>query len=138
MPVLVDTSIWSLLLRRDQHGLSSSERRVVEVLRDLVAEKRVRVIGPIRQEILSGIRETAQFERLKHRFRDFEDELLSGVDYEIAAEINCKCRSVGVAVSSIDCLICAVAVSRGWEVFTRDQDFKCYAQVTSLRLFALP
>jgi predicted nucleic acid-binding protein len=135
MPVLVDTSIWSLLFRRDQEKLNARERQAVDDLRSLVADKRIRVIGPIRQELLSGIRNTDQFERLQHRLRDFPDEPLTTADYEFAAQISCKCRAMGISPSAIDMLICSAANLRGWEIFTFDEDFKQYRRALPLRLY---
>ncbi|MBV9438291.1 MAG: PIN domain-containing protein [Acidobacteria bacterium] len=135
MPVLVDTSVWSLLFRRDQDKLDSQQRSAVETLRRLITEKRIRVIGPIRQELLSGIRNADQFERLRHRFRAFEDEELTTADYELAAQINCKCRTLGISTSAIDSIICSIASSRDWEIFTFDEDFRHYSKAVPLRLF---
>jgi predicted nucleic acid-binding protein len=135
MPVLVDTTVWSLLFRRDQDKLNSQQRWAVETLRRLITEKRIRVIGPIRQELLSGIRNADQFERLRRRFRAFEDEELTTADYELAAQINCKCRTLGISTSAIDSLICSIASSRDWEIFTFDEDFRRYSKAVPVRLF---
>ena len=133
MPVLIDTSVWSLLFRRDRQKLNAAEIGALESLRELVQNKLARVIGPIRQELLSGIKNTQQREQLQHRFRDFEDEPLTTADYEMAAEMSCICRSAGIAVGSIDVLICAVANLRGWQIFTRDGDFEHYGKILSLQ-----
>lgn len=58
--VLVDTSVWSLALRRQQ----PQNDGVVAELQRLIQAEVVQMIGPIRQELLSGIREQAQFETL--------------------------------------------------------------------------
>jgi hypothetical protein len=133
MSVLIDTSVWSLLFRRDRHKLNASELVVLDSLRELVQSKRTRVIGPIRQELLSGIKDTEQRELLQQRFREFEDEVLITADYEMAAEMSCKCRSAGIAVGSIDALICSVATLRTWQIFTRDIDFEYYGKVLPLQ-----
>jgi predicted nucleic acid-binding protein len=137
MSVLVDTSVWSLLFRRDQEDLSAREGRALDSLEDLVLNRRARVIGPIRQELLSGIKNVQQREQLRIKLRDFEDEVLVTTDYEVAAEMSCKCRSVGLAVGSIDALICSVAVLRGWRIFTHDKDFERFAQPLGLN-FHIP
>ncbi len=135
MSVLVDTSVWSLLFRRDQRPLNDRELRSMSALRTLVSERRARVIGPIRQELLSAIKTSEQFERLKHRFRDFEDEPLNTADYESAARISYECRRAGITTSAIDALICSAAKLRDWEIFTLDEDFKRCAEVAGLRLY---
>ena len=71
MQVLVDTCIWSLALRLQTRHLNASEALLREELGNIVEEGRAQLIGPIRQELLSGIREAAQFERLREHLRGF-------------------------------------------------------------------
>lgn len=107
---------------------------LVAELAELIKEGRTKIIGLIRQEILSGIKDSAQFEELRERLRPFEDELISTADYEVAAAASNKCRSKGVVVSVSDMLICAVAQSRNWAIFSTDPDFKRYASIFALKL----
>jgi predicted nucleic acid-binding protein len=132
----VDTSIWSLALRRNRGRLGESETGQVESLRGLIQDGRARLIGPIRQELLSGIREPAQFEKLRDQLRAFPDETLSMTDYEQAAHWSNECRRQGIAGSGVDFLICGAAIARNWEVFTNDTDFRTYARVVPLQLHA--
>jgi predicted nucleic acid-binding protein len=134
MMVLVDTSVWSLALRRKPGHLSARERRLTEALAELIREGRVQLVGPVRQELLSGIREEAQFRRLRDYLRAFPEQSLRAEDYEEAAQMNNRCRSRGVAGSAIDFLICAAAQRRGWSIFTADRDFQNYAATLPLRL----
>ncbi len=135
MSVLVDTSVWSLALRRPTRRLNLSERVVVQELADLIQEGRTRILGIIRQELLAGIREAEQFEKLRQVLRAFPDEVLQIDDYEAAAIAGNKCRTKGVAVSVVDMLICAAANSREWEIFSTDPDFKRYNAVLRIKLY---
>ncbi len=134
MNALVDTSIWSLALRRKAQDLSAGERYTVGELTGLVNEGRARIIGLVRQELLSGIKSSAQYEKLRVTLRSFLDEPVDTTDYEAAAKAGNECRSKGVAVWAIDMLLCAVALRRGWSIFTTDPDFKSYAKVLSIQL----
>lgn len=134
MQVLVDTSIWSLALRRPEGRLSKTEREQVAALRELVEDGRARMIGPIRQELLSGVRETAQFEKLRRELRAFSDEILSANDYEQAAHWSNECRRQGVVGSGVDLLICSISIGRRWQIFTADKDFRAYAKVIPIQL----
>jgi predicted nucleic acid-binding protein len=132
--VLVDTGIWSLALRRHRSRLSEAESERIALLHELIQDGLARLIGPIRQELLSGIREPAQFERLRDQLRAFRDEALSTEDFERAAQWSNECRGRGIAGSGVDILICAAAVNRGWRIFTSDGDFRVYAKVIPIEL----
>ena len=62
MKVLVDTSVWSLALRRHKRMPDPS----VQELRSLIDEGRVAMMGPIRQELLSRLRTAEAFEALRY------------------------------------------------------------------------
>src|SRR4029078_1172796 len=103
MHVLIDTCVWSEALRRnDGNNKNASE------LRDIISDNRAFIIGPIRQEILSGIRIKKQFESLRGHLSAFPDLLIKTIDYEKAAEFSNIVRSKGIQGSTIDFLICAV------------------------------
>jgi predicted nucleic acid-binding protein len=136
MLVLVDTPIWSLALRRRAADLMNPrEQRLSSALRELIEDGRAQLVGPVRQELLSGIREEASFKKLRDQLRAFEQVPLEVADYEEAARLNNQCRARGIAGSAIDFLICAVALRRGWQIFTTDRDFPRYAAVLPLKLY---
>jgi predicted nucleic acid-binding protein len=137
MRVLVDTPVWSLALRRKKSDLSTRERYLVRALEELIREGRAQVIGPIRQELLSGIRDEAQFTSLRDNLRAFEEPSLDSEDYEHAAYMHNRCRSRGFAGSSTDFLICAVASRRKLPIFTTDEDFAHYAKVLRIQIHAI-
>jgi predicted nucleic acid-binding protein len=130
MRVLVDTCVWSLALRRKKNNNDP----LVAELEQLILELRVQLIGPIRQEILSGIKEQAQFESLRSHLRAFPDLALTSDDHELAAEFFNTCRGHGIQGSHTDFLICAIAVRHDLPILTTDDDFKTYAQHLPLNL----
>ena len=134
MNVLVDTSVWSLALRRKARDLSQAEAAVVKELGQLIREGRAKIIGLVRQELLSGIRDAGQCEKLRNILRAFPDEQANIADYEAAAKAGNDCRAKGIAVSVSDMLICAAAVEREWAIFTSDPDFRKYAKVLPIQL----
>jgi len=131
--ILVDTSIWSLALRRSG-TLSEKDKSLVSELNELISEVRVAIIGPIRQELLSGISIQTQFDALKERLATFDDIPLTRDDYERAAEFYNTCRKSGIQGSQIDFLICAVAAGREIPIFTTDNDFLLYAKYLTISL----
>lgn len=132
--VLVDTPVWSLALRRRPENLSPREHQLTQALEELIREGRVQLLGPIRQELLSGLREEAQFRKLREYLRAFPENPLELSDYEEAAHMSNRCRSQGIAGSGVDFLICAAAHRREWGIFTTDEDFQNYSSVLPLRL----
>lgn len=136
MMVLVDTPIWSLALRRRSQDLNEREEQLIQVFAELIREGRAQILGPIRQELLSGIREEGSFRKLRTQLRVFDEPSIEVADYEEAARMNNRCRARGIAGSAIDFLICAVAHRCGWHIFTTDRDFQHYATVLPLRLFS--
>jgi len=123
MKVLVDTCIWSVALRHKEPDMDISNK-----LKDLIRDGRVSIIGPIRQEILSGISSKKQFHKLKKILSSFEDIPLETKHFEQAAEFSNICRNKGIQGSTIDFLICAVAYLEGLVIYTTDSDFKNYSK----------
>jgi len=122
MKVLVDTCIWSLALRRrDKASLSVEEQQVVARLADAIQDGNVIMIGPIRQEVLSGIKEESQFVKTERLLDPFLDEDLFTADYVEAARLFNLCRSHGVQCGPVDMLICSVAARKRCLVLTVDQ-----------------
>jgi hypothetical protein len=122
MRILVDTSVWSLALRRSQ----MVEDPFVNELRELVSELRVQMTGPVRQELLSGIRSQSQFQMLRDHLRGFPDLELTPEDYERAAEFFNICRQKGVQGSNTDFLLCAIAARHHMPILTTDADFTLF------------
>jgi hypothetical protein len=129
MKVLVDTCIWSAALRHKEPNIELSSK-----LKDLISDGRVSIIGPIRQEILSGISGRKQFHKLKKILSSFEDIPLKTEHFEKAAEFSNICRNKGIQGSTIDFLICAVAHLENLAIFTTDSDFENYSKFLPIEL----
>jgi len=134
MMVLVDTSVWSLALRRRARDLAPEQKRIRQELAELIREGRAQLLGVVRQELLSGIRGETQYEGLRADLRAFDDPRMTVDDYEEAGRAHNRCRARGVAGSTIDFLVCAAALRRDWPIFTTDQDFLRYARCLPIRL----
>ena len=121
MKVIVDTSVWSLALRRNS---PPDEISRVKGLRELITDGRVVLLGAIRQEVLSGVRHPEQFARLRDYLRAFPDLEITTADYELAAEFFNTCRRNGIQGSNTDFLICSVAHNWQYSILTTDKDFE--------------
>jgi len=111
-------------LRREKHNMSAP----VEELRHIIQDHRAQMIGPIRQEILSGIRSDAHFKKLQKHLQSFPDLPVLTEDYVTAAEYFNRCRSKGIQGSNTDYLICSVAVRNKFSIFTTDKDFELFSK----------
>lgn len=131
MKVLVDTSVWSLALRR---GHPDGQNPYVRELRELIDELRVQMVGPVRQELLSGIRNKESFERLREALSAFPDLVLERCDFERAAEFFNDSVAKGVQGSNTDFLLCALADRHGMPILTSDKDFQHFQKILPLTL----
>ncbi len=130
MKVLVDTSIWSLALRK----ASGPDPRARQQLAELIAGHRAQIIGPIRQELLSGIKDERQFEDLSGHLSAFPDLPVVADDYVMAAKFFNLCRKNGIQGSNTDFLICAVAIRNRLSILTADDDFRQFSKVLPISL----
>ena len=130
MKVIVDTSVWSLFLRRQDHADSPS----LEILRQTIKEKNVQMLGIIRQELLSGIRNESQFRKVSQILESFPDLLADSSDHSEAAKFFNQCRKKGVQGSPVDFLICAQAHRHKMPILTDDGDFDHFAAHLPIKL----
>ncbi|MCP3887435.1 MAG: PIN domain-containing protein [Desulfobulbaceae bacterium] len=130
MKILVDTPIWSYALRSQNKKYQAEINELTLLIRD----QKAMIMGPIRQEILSGYSDIRKYKKLREKLSYFENAPILDSDYELAAELCNKCRRKGIQGSHIDFLICAVAKRMDAPVFTMDKDFSQYKKIISLKL----
>ena len=131
MKVLVDTPIWSYALR----SRNKEYQAEIDALAALILDQRVIMIGPIRQEILSGYSDLHRYATIRDKLSYLENTPILDGDYERAAEFSNKCRKKGIQGSHIDFLICAVASRLGVSIFTNDKDFDQYQMVLPIKRY---
>ena len=112
----------------------SPDSEITDKIKELIRDGRIVIIGPIRQELLSGISDVSQFNKLKDMLSAFEDIALESKHFIKAAEFSNICRQKGVQGSTIDFLICAVANIENLIVFTTDRDFENYKKHLPIKL----
>jgi predicted nucleic acid-binding protein len=123
--LIVDTCVWSLALRRkDETRLNAQETHLLTELREAIHDRRGAIIGPVRQEILSGIRDPAQFAKTAQLLDPFSDEEITTFDYIQAARLFNLCQNHGVQCGPVDVLICTVAIRNRFGILTSDQGLK--------------
>jgi predicted nucleic acid-binding protein len=130
LKILVDTPIWSYALRTH----NTKYQAEINEISTLIREQRALILGPIRQELLSGYSDMGKFKKLREKLSYFENTPILDSDYELAAELCNKCRKKGIHGSHIDFLICAVAKRINAPIFTTDKDFSHYEKIVSIKL----
>ena len=135
MKILVDTSIWSLALRRQSQ--KGRPEKSTGSLQKLIEEGRAFLIGPIRQEILSGVSTEIQFLKLKNHLKAFPNIEITDSDYEKAAQYFNICQSKGIQGSHTGFLICAIANTQKMKIFTADKDFTHYSKHLPIKLYEI-
>jgi predicted nucleic acid-binding protein len=133
LKVLVDTPIWSYALRSQDKKYQSE----IDALTSLIRDQKAIIIGPIRQEILSGYSDMRKYRIIKDKLSYFENAPIVDADYELAAEFSNKCRKKGIQGSHIDFLICAIANRIDIPIFTNDNDFNHYQKVIPIKLYKI-
>lgn len=132
MSVLVDSDVWSEAFRRQ-----SARSVYVEELKRLIVLDEVVMIGPIRQEVLSGIREEKRFKKIRDLLKPFKSEQIDDSVYELGASFFNLCRSNGIQGSHTDYLICACAVAWKAKILSKDKDFLIYSKFLPIDLLEL-
>jgi predicted nucleic acid-binding protein len=133
MKVIVDTSVWSQVLRRN-----SKNNKILLIrkeISELINESRIIVLGVVVQELLSGIKNKSQFIELRDHFDSFEIEKPDREYFIKAADFFNLCRQKGIQGSHIDFYICAVAYINNWMIYTYDNDFQNYSKIIDIKLY---
>ncbi|MFH1764483.1 MAG: PIN domain-containing protein [Gemmatimonadota bacterium] len=133
MSLLVDTSVWSLALRRDNPATLPEVRALGEALDsgDLVV-----TTGLILQEILQGFSGPRAQEAILARFNALPFLIPDRSDHVDAATLRNQCRQGGIQVGTIDALLAALCLRHGLSILTTDADFRRMAEVTPLSVWS--
>jgi len=132
MSVLVDTSVWSLLLRRDQPAEGPEVRALVGALE---GGERILSTGLILQELLQGFSGPKARRLIIERFAAFALLAPDREDHIAAAELRNRCRKRGVQASTIDALIAQLCIRHELVLLTADADFSRIAKHEPLTLW---
>ncbi len=131
MKVIVDTSVWSLALRRNIPARNPE----TEILSRMIEQgETIFLLGIILQERLQGVREPHDFKRLKEHMDSFPVFDIAREHYVKAADLKNHLGRNGVQVSTIDALIAAATIANDCYLFTNDKDFQYIAKHSKLRL----
>ena len=133
MTLLVDTSVWSLALRRDAAG---NEPEVLALREALMGSDVVVTTGLVLQELLQGFSGPTAREQLVERFASLPLLQPDREDHIAAADLRNACRRAGVQLGTVDALLAQLCMRHDLTLLSTDKDFVHAAQHCALRIWA--
>jgi len=131
--LLVDTSVWSLALRRD----ASASEPEVHLLKDaLMGADVVVTTGLVLQELLQGFSGPKSRAQIIERFAALPLLQPDREDHVAAADLRNTCRRAGIQVGTIDALLAQLCIRHDLTLLSTDNDFKLAAKHCALRVWA--
>ena len=131
MNILVDTSVWSLALRRDHVAGPHAEF----LNQALNTDENIFTTGLILQELLQGFAGPANRNAILGAFDALPLIVPVREDHVAAAKLRNECRRKGVQTGTIDALIASLCISRKLMLLSADADFEHIARVQPLLLW---
>ncbi len=130
--VMVDTSVWSLLFRRNG---PASEPEVEALQRFLGGDDQVAVSGVIAQELFYGLASSRDADAVAEVFAALHFVAATLDDHIAAARLQRSLRERGVQLAGADALIVQLAIAHDLTLLTTDSDFTHAARHVPLRLW---
>jgi len=130
----VDTSVWSLALRRDG---SSSAPQVAALVKAIESGEPLLTTGLVLQELLQGFSGPKAREQILERFSALPLLVPDRADHVEAAALRNACRRHGVQIGTIDALLAQLCIRHSLLMLSSVQDFQAVANHCALRLWQL-
>lgn len=132
MSLFVDTSVWSLALRRD----SPAEMPEVHALaRAIQSGQELVTTGLVLQELLQGFAGPKAPGKIIERFAPLPLVSPDRRDHIEAAELKNACRRSGIQLGTIDALLARLCIRHGLTMLTTDEDFNRIPARFGLRIW---
>ena len=133
MSLFVDTSVWSLALRRDQ---PADQPEVEMLVRTLKSGEILVTTGLVLQELLQGFTGPKSRAQIIERFAALPLIVPDREDHIQAAELRSLCRRKGVQVATIDALLAQLCIRGSLTMLTADNDFRYLAEHSRLKVWS--
>jgi predicted nucleic acid-binding protein len=133
--LFVDTSVWSLALRRDRASVAPE---VLALRRALEGGDAVVTTGLILQELLQGFAGPRARRQIIERFWALPLLVPDRQDHVEAAQVRNRCRRAGVQIGTIDALLAQICIRYDLTLLTTDRDFELAASHCPLNVWRAP
>jgi len=131
--LLVDTSVWSLALRRD---VDTTEPEVDALKEALAGSDVVVITGLVLQELLQGFAGPKNRRQIIESFVSLPIIQPAREDHIAAADLRNTCRKAGVQIGTIDALIAQLCIKHDITLLSTDKDFAHAAKHCKLKLWS--
>ena len=132
MTLLVDTSVWSLALRRDQ---PPPLPQIGALRAALEGDEIVVTTGLVLQELLQGIAGPRARQDIIDHFAALPMVSPDRQDHVDAADLRNTCRRAGVQIGTIDALLAQLCIRHELTLLTTDNDFAHAAAHSAVRVW---
>jgi predicted nucleic acid-binding protein len=132
LSLLVDTSVWSLVWRRDEVSVAPQAGELERALR---SDEAIYTTGLVLQELLQGFHKPKAHTQIIARFSALPLLAPDRQDYIEAAELRNRCRRKGIQVGTIDALLAQICIHHDLTILTTDKDFALAATVVPLSVW---
>jgi len=132
LSLLVDTSVWSLALRRNS---PPDIAPVAELRRAIAAGETIVVTGLILQELLQGFSGPRAGDQIIARFAALPLLTPQRSDHVDAAQLRNACRRGGLQIGTIDALLAQLCIRHDLTMLSTDKDFTAIAERSPLKLW---
>ena len=128
----MDTSVWSLTLRRDAPAGGPEVGMLIGVVE---RGETVLTTGLVLQELLQGFAGPKSRDRIVERFSALPLVAPDRDDHIQAATLRNQCRRAGVQIGTIDALLAQLCLRHDLTMLTADQDFHRIARHSTLKVW---
>jgi predicted nucleic acid-binding protein len=135
LSLFVDTSVWSLALRRDAPSPATEVEALVRAIR---GGETILTTGLVLQELLQGFSGPKARDQILDRFSPVPLLVPDRNDHVAAAELRNRCRRNGVQIGTIDALLAQLCIRHDLTMLTTDKDFRHVAAHSVLQVWSEP
>jgi predicted nucleic acid-binding protein len=132
LSIFVDTSVWSLALRR---GVPSPAKEVRALIQTIEAGETILTTGLVLQELLQGFSGARNRAQILDRFSAVPLLVPTRDDHVAAADLRNRCRRAGVQVETIDAILAQLCLHHDLIMLSTDNDFKRIAAQCALKVW---
>ena len=132
MSLFVDTSVWSLALRRDKQA---TEPEVAALVQAITKGETIITTGLVLQELLQGFSGPKAKAQILARFSAVPLLTPEREDHVAAAELRNKCRRAGIQIGTIDAILAQLCIRHDLTMLATDRDFSHVAARSDLKIW---